>query len=142
MVVLQILGTSCWYRDNCITKLWSQSSYFLYLYMVFFQHCFHSEQHLFHLDRQFLCYPKNPNWLSRVLNSIQSSHIELLFHRLPCTLSFSFEGLMIINVIDIREILCSIHEVTGMDSLPNFCGKVSIQSIIWVIKFMFRHIYV
>ena len=48
-VVLQLLGTSCWYRDNCITKLWAHSSYFLYLYMVFLQHFFHSEQHFFHV---------------------------------------------------------------------------------------------
>ena len=46
-VVLQLIGTSCWYRDNCITKLWAHRSYFLYLYMVFFQHYLHSEQHFF-----------------------------------------------------------------------------------------------
>ena len=85
--MLQLLGTSCWYRDNCITKLWAHCSYFLYLYMVFFQHSFHSEQHFFHLDRQFSCFSNIPNWLSRVLKSIQSSHTELLFHRIPCTLS-------------------------------------------------------
>ena len=65
-VVLQLLGTSCWYRDNCITKLWYLSSYFIYLYVVFFQHCFHLEQHCFHLDRQFSCSPNISNWLSQV----------------------------------------------------------------------------
>ena len=63
-MVLQLLGTSCWYCDNCITKLWALSSYFLYLYMVFIQHCFHLEQHCFHLDRQFSCSPNISNWLS------------------------------------------------------------------------------
>ena len=43
-VVLQLLGTSCWYCDNCITKFWAQGSYFLYLYMVLLQHYFHSEK--------------------------------------------------------------------------------------------------
>ena len=52
-VVLQLLGTSCWYRDNFITKLWAHRSYFLYLYIVFFQHCFHSKQHCFHVLRTF-----------------------------------------------------------------------------------------
>ena len=70
MVVLQLLGTSCWYRDNCIPKLWAHRSYFLYLYMVFFQHFFHLEQHCFHLDRQFSCSTNIPNLLSRFLNSI------------------------------------------------------------------------
>ena len=46
-VVLQLLGTSCWYRDNCITKLWDLRSYFIYLHMVFFQRCFRLEQHGF-----------------------------------------------------------------------------------------------
>ena len=50
MVVLQLLGASWWYRDNCIPKLWSHCSKFLYLYMVFLQHCFHSEQHCFLLE--------------------------------------------------------------------------------------------
>ena len=52
-MVLQLLGTSCWYRDNCITKLWAHCSYFLYLCMVFCQHCFHSEQHRFPALRKF-----------------------------------------------------------------------------------------
>ena len=69
-VVLQLLGTSCWYRDNCIPKLWAQGSYFLYLYMVFFRHFFHLEQHCFHLDRHFSCSSNTSNLLSRVLNSI------------------------------------------------------------------------
>ena len=64
--MLQLLGTSCWYRDNCITKLWALSSYFLYLYMVFIQHCFHIEQHFVYIDRQFSCSPKLSNWLSRI----------------------------------------------------------------------------
>ena len=64
--MVQLLGTSCWYRDNCITKLWNLSSYFLYLYMVSIQHCFHLEQHCFHIDRQFSCSPNISNWLSRV----------------------------------------------------------------------------
>ena len=64
--MLQILGPSCWYRDNCITKLWAQSSYFLYLYMVFIQHCFQLEQHCFHLDIQFSCSSNISNWLSRI----------------------------------------------------------------------------
>ena len=34
--------------------------------MVFIQHCFHIEQHWFHLDRQFSCSPNISNWLSRV----------------------------------------------------------------------------
>ena len=51
--MLKLLGTSCWYRDNCITKLWSHCSYFLYLYMVFLQHFFHSEQHFFHVIQTF-----------------------------------------------------------------------------------------
>ena len=55
--------------------------------MVFFQHFFHIEQHCFHLDRQFSCSSNILNWLSRVLNSIYSSHTELLFLRLACTLS-------------------------------------------------------
>ena len=37
---------NCWeihvHHNICITKLWDQGSYFLYLYMVFLQHCFHS----------------------------------------------------------------------------------------------------
>ena len=52
-VVLQLLGTSCWYRDNCITKLWAHCSYFLYLYMIFLQQCVHSEQHCFPVLRTF-----------------------------------------------------------------------------------------
>ena len=52
-VVLQLLRTSSWYSDNCITKLWAHWSNFLYLYMVFLQHCFHLEQHCFHVLRTF-----------------------------------------------------------------------------------------
>ena len=85
--MLQLLGNSCWYCDNYITKKWAHHSYFLYLYMVFFQHCFHLEQHCFHLDRQFSCSPNIPNWLNRVLNSNKSNNTELLFLRLACTLS-------------------------------------------------------
>ena len=62
----QLLGASCWYCENCITKLWALSSYFFYLYMVFIQHCFQLEQHCFHLDRQFSCYSNISNWLSRI----------------------------------------------------------------------------
>ena len=65
-MVLQLLGTSCWYHDNGITKFWALSSYFLYLYIVFFQHCFHLEQHYFHIDRQFSCSPNISNWLSQI----------------------------------------------------------------------------
>ena len=83
----QLLGNSCWYRDNCITKLWSLSSYFLYLYMVFIQHCFQLEQHCFHIDRQFSCSSKISNWLSRIPTQsilvIQNSCYSELF----CTLS-------------------------------------------------------
>ena len=86
-MVLQLLGTSCWYHDNCITKLWNLSSYFLYLYMVFIQMCFHLEQHCFHLDRQFSCSPNISNWLSRV-----PTQYSLVIHNffsswLSCTLS-------------------------------------------------------
>ena len=65
-MVLQLLETSCWYCDNCITKLWDLSPFFLYLYMVFIQHCFHLEQHCFHLDRQFSCSSNISKWLSRI----------------------------------------------------------------------------
>ena len=63
--------------------------------MVFFQRCFHLEQHCFHLDREFSCSSNISNWSSRVLNSIYSSHIELLFLRLACTLSVSNEDILI-----------------------------------------------
>ena len=53
--------------------MWAISSYFLYLYMVFIQHCFHLEQHCFHLDRQFSFSPKTSNWLSWV--PTQSSQV-------------------------------------------------------------------
>ena len=65
-MVLQLLGTSCWYHDNCVTKLWDLTSKFIYLYMVFNQHCFHLEQYCFYLDRQFSCSSNISNWLSRV----------------------------------------------------------------------------
>ena len=51
--MLQPLRTPCWYCDNCITWLWALSSYFLYLYMVFIQQCFHSEQHYFTVLQTF-----------------------------------------------------------------------------------------
>ena len=50
----------------CITKLWDSSSYILYLYMVFIQHCFQLDQDYFHLDRQFSCVSHVSNWLSRI----------------------------------------------------------------------------
>ena len=59
--------------------------------MVFFQHCFHLEQHCFHMDRQFSCSSNISNWLSRVLNSIESSHTEHLFLRIAYTLSRLFQ---------------------------------------------------
>ena len=68
-VMLQLLGTLCWYCDNCITKLWAHLSYFIYLYMVSFQHCFHSEQHCFHLGWTVFMFFEHSNWLSLVLNS-------------------------------------------------------------------------
>ena len=85
----QLLGTSCWYRDNCITKLWALSSYFLYLYMVFIQHCFHPEQHCFRLDRQFSCSSNISNWLSWI--PTQSSIViqNSCSSWLSCTLSGS-----------------------------------------------------
>ena len=87
MVALQLLGTSCWYRDNCITKLWALSSYFLYLYMVFIQHCFRLEQHCFHLDRQFSCSSNIPILLIRVPTKssivIQNSCSSWLSYTLP-----------------------------------------------------------
>ena len=43
--------SNCWdihvHHNIYITKLWALCSYFLYLYMVFLQHCFHSEQDCF-----------------------------------------------------------------------------------------------
>ena len=86
-VVLQLLGTSCWYCDNCITKLWSLSSHFLYLYMVFIQHCFHLEQHFFHLDRQFSCSSNISNWLSRIPTQSSLAIQNSCSSWLPCTLS-------------------------------------------------------
>ena len=47
------------------------------------------------MDRQFSCSLNIPNWLSIVLKSIQSIHIELLFHRLPCTLSNNLASQML-----------------------------------------------
>ena len=41
------------HHNNCITKLWAPGSYFLCLYMVFLQHCFHPEQHCFLLEQTF-----------------------------------------------------------------------------------------
>ena len=41
-------------HKNCVTKLWSVRSYFLYLYMVSFQHCFYSEQEYFLLKQTVL----------------------------------------------------------------------------------------
>ena len=46
--------------------MWALSSYFLYLYMVFIQHCFQLEQHCFHLDRHLSCSSNISNWLSRI----------------------------------------------------------------------------
>ena len=54
-----------------ITKLVSLSSYFIYLYMIFLQHSFYSEQHCFTSRKDsFQCSANISNLLSRVLNSI------------------------------------------------------------------------
>ena len=76
------------YLNICITKLWAKISVFLYIYMVFFQHYFHSEQHFFpSITYSFQCYTNISNWLSLVLNSIYFSRTELFFHRLSCIMS-------------------------------------------------------
>ena len=72
---------NCWelhvHHNISITKFWSLSSKFLYLYMFSFNTVFHSEQHCFTWTASFQCsfYVSNfdtiiSNWLSRVLNSI------------------------------------------------------------------------
>ena len=35
-------------HTSYITKLWAQGSYFIYLYIVYLQHCFNSEQNCFY----------------------------------------------------------------------------------------------
>ena len=82
MVVLQILGNSCWYRDNFITKLWTHCSYFIYLYIVFHQHWFHSEQHYFPVLLTF-----QTDW---IYTNAQSSVVIQNFCSIdyPCILSY------------------------------------------------------
>ena len=100
-MVLQLLGTTCWYRDNCITKLWALSSYLLYLYMVFIQHCFHLEQHCFHLDRQFSCSSKISNLLSRIPTQSSLEIQNSCSSWLSCTLSILLHNMVDMDICDL-----------------------------------------
>ena len=98
-MVLQLLRASCWYCDNCITKLWAHCSYYLYLYMVFCQHCFHSEQHFFPVLRTF-----HTDW---VLAGPQSS---LVIHNYwsidySCIMSALIISVIWYHVTSLRELI-------------------------------------
>ena len=56
------------HHNICGTKLWALGSYFLYLYIIFLQLCFHSEQHCFSRIDSFQCFTNVSNWLSQFLN--------------------------------------------------------------------------
>ena len=101
-MVLKILGTSCWYRENCITKLWAESSYFLYLYMVFCQHCFHLEQHWSPVLRTFQTdwVYSNIQYSLVIQNSCSMDYPFILSHVIPIyTFSLKFSNISVCPVV-------------------------------------------
>ena len=106
--------------------------------MVFFQNCFHLEQHCFHLDRQFSCSPNISNLLSRVptksslvIQNSCSSDYPVLYHPSCTSVLFQFSSLTIIYLIfGFRS-----GSLTFLVQITSNCRPPSHQSILCILHF-------
>ena len=106
--------------------------------MVFLQHCSHSEQHCFRSGQTVFMFFEHSKLLSLVLNSIYSSHTELLFHRLSCILSpllykcpvSVFSITIIYFILGVRS-----GSLTFLVPMSANCRPPSHQSILLILHF-------
>ena len=136
--MLQLLETSCWYFNNCITKLWAQGFYFLYLYIILFQHCFHLEQKKIiwidscHVLQTFQTYWfKSSTQYSLVIHSSFYTEYPVLYH--PSWTSVLSQFLSLTIIYFILGVKSGSH--TFLVPMSANCRPPSHQSILCILHF-------